>query len=112
MMFIMSSEDTVIRMCYENDPEFWQQWRNELATIARTIITENPNVGLFLPNCPFHVGLFNNLTYQGLEVPLLDSEDSDEKGLLRDLLVNFMNMEHPYQAMDDMANRNPNCIEK
>ena len=61
MMFIMSSEDTVIRMCYENDPEFWQQWRNELATIARRIITKKPNMGLFLPNCPFHVGLFNNL---------------------------------------------------
>ena len=110
-MFIMSSEDTVIRMCYENDPEFWQQWRNELATIARTIITEKPNIGLFLPNCPFHVGLFNNLTYQGLEVPLVDSEDFNEKGFLRDLLVNFMNTEHPYQAIDDMANRNPNCDE-
>ena len=108
-MFIMSSEDTVIRMCYENDPEFWQQWRNELDTIARTIIKEKPDTGLFLPNCPFHCGLFYNLTYQDLEVPFVDNESINEKGFLRDILVNFMNSEHPYQAIDDMAIRNPNC---
>ena len=109
ILLIMSSEDTTIRICYENDPDFWQQWRNELAAIARTIIAEKPEVGMFIPNCPFHQGLFSNLTYWGMEVPLLDSEHDSDSDVLRNLLVNFMKGEHPYQAVDDMTDRNAKC---
>ena len=109
MMLIMSSEDTTIRICYDNDPDFWQRWRDELAAIARKIIEEKPGVGMFIPNCPFHQGIFSNLTYWGMEVPLLDSYNDDDTGVLRNLLVNFMKAEHPYQAIDDMAVRNPKC---
>ena len=109
MMLIMSSEDTTIRICYDNDPDFWQSWRDELAAIGRTIIEEKPGVGIFIPNCPFHQGIFSNLTYWGMEVPLLDSDNKDDTEVLRNLLVNFMKDEHPYQAIDDMAVRNPKC---
>ena len=108
-MLIVSSEDTTIRICYEKDEEFWQQWRDELASIARTITQEKPNVGMFIPNCPFHQGLFGNKTYWGMEVPLLDTGNDEETGVLRDLLVNFMKQEHPFQAIDDMSVRNKNC---
>ena len=109
MMLIMSSEDTTIRICYDKDPDFWQRWRDELAAIARTIIEERPEVGMFIPNCPFHQGIFSNLTYWGMEVPLLDSGNTEDTEVLRNLLVNFMKAEHPYQAIDDMTVRNPKC---
>lgn len=109
ILLIVSSEDTTIRICYENDPDFWQQWRDELSAIARTITEEKPEVGVFIPNCPFHQGMFSNLTYWGMEVPLLDSASDGETEVLRNLLVNFMRAEHPYQAVDDMSVRNPNC---
>ena len=108
-LLIMSSEDTTIRICYDNDPEFWQQWRDELAAIARRITEERPEAGAFIPNCPFHQGLFSNLTYWGMEVPLIDGDSDDDVIVLRNLLVNFMKAKHPYQAIDDMAVRNPKC---
>ena len=43
---------------------------------------------------------------------LTDSDNDDDTEVLRNLLVNFMKAEHPYQAIDDMAVRNPKCNKK
>ena len=73
------------------------------------IATEKPEIGLFIPNCPFHGGIGANLTYWGMEVPLVDSEYEGDKEVARNVIVNFMNQSHPYQAIDDMSVRNPKC---
>ena len=108
IMFLMSSEDTVIRMCYESDEEFWQRWREELGTVAGRITEERPEVGMYLANCPFHQALFYPASYSEMEVTLVDSQDH-QRAVLRDILVNFIKGEHPYQAIDDMTRTNDNC---
>ena len=110
ILLVVSSEDTTIRFCYEEeDQEFWQHWRDELAGIALDIAVEKPSMGMFIPNCPFHGGLGGNLTYWGMEVPLVDGENDGDVEVARNIIVNFMNQSHPYQAIDDMSVRNPNC---
>ena len=106
-MILHSSTDTTIRICYDDSPEFWQRWKNELADIGREIAAARPDLGMFIVNCPFHgtVGGY----YANAEIPLLDSENSDDKILLRDILYNFMKGTHPYQAIDDMISQNMNC---
>ena len=109
IIFLMSSEDTVIRMCYESDEEFRQSWRQEVASMARKISQDREDVGMFLANCPFHQALFYNASYSEMSVEMLDSETQQERAVLRDLLLNFVTRQHPYQAVDDMSVRNPNC---
>ena len=109
-MFLHSSTDTTIRYCFEDDSntEFWQQWKNELANIGREMAASKPDdLGMFLVNCKFHGALGNS--YDNMEVPLQDSDDPDDVILLRDILYNFVNEIHPFQAIDDMSVKNPNC---
>jgi len=108
MMLLMSSEDTVIRICVEDDPEFWQAWREELDALARKIISEVPEIGMYIANCPFHEAIFYDPTYAAMEIPLLDGEEG-ETGVLKYLIANFLKGQHPYQAIDDMNIRNPLC---
>ena len=109
IMFLMSSEDTVIRMCYESDEEFWQTWRQELASVARRISQDRQDVGMFLASCPFHQALFYNASYSEMSVRMLDSEDQQDSAVLRDVLLSFLNRQHPYQAVDDINTTNQNC---
>ena len=109
ILFLMSSEDTVIRMCYESDEEFWQSWREELASVARRICQDRQDVGMFLASCPFHQALFYNASYSEMAVRLLDSENQQDSAVLRDVLLSFVNRQHPYQAVDDINTRNENC---
>ena len=70
-MILHSSMDTTIRICYEDSPEFWQRWRNELSDIGKEIAAARPDLGIFIVNCPFHgtVGGY----YDNALIPLLDS---------------------------------------
>ena len=106
-MVLHSSTDTVIRMCYEDTPEFWQRWKDELAELGREVAAARPDMGMFVVNCPFH-GTVSNY-YANAEIPLLDSDNPGDKILLRDILYNFMKGTHPYQAIDDMSVMNPAC---
>ena len=108
IMLLMSSEDTVIRICYDEDEAFWDQWREELATIARNIIAEKPNDGMYIANCPFHEALFFDPTYEAMEIPLIDAQ-TNEVGVLKHLIKNFVTGKHPFQAIDNMKERNPLC---
>jgi len=109
MLLLHSSTDTVIRMCTEDSPEFWQQWKDEIAGLGRQIAEARPDMGLYIVNCPFH-GAYSH-SYANMEVPLIDSGIPEDKILLRDILYNFINEEHPYQAIDDMtAQNNTNCM--
>jgi len=108
IMLLMSAEDTVIRICTDDDPEFWDAWRYELEALARKIVSEVPEIGMYIANCPFHEAMFYDPTYAGMEIPLLDGEDG-EAGVLKDLVANFLKGQHPFQAIDDMSIRNPLC---
>ena len=110
-MFLHSSTDTGIRYCFEEDSntEFWQQWKNELANIGREMAASKPDeIGMCLINCKFH-GALGGSTYDKMEVPLLDSDNPNDMILLRDILYNFVNEIHPFQAIDDMSVMNPGC---
>jgi len=107
-MLLMSSEDTVIRICYDNSPEFWDKWRTELGALARNMTAEMPNNGIYIANCPFHESVFYDASYESMEVPLLDGGEG-EVGVLKQLIENFVTDKHPYQAIDDMDSRNPLC---
>merc|ERR1712012_234855 len=107
MLTLHSSTDTPIRFCYEDNPEFWQSWKDELGDIGREIAAARPDLGMFLLNCPFHGAVGNY--YSNAEVSTMDSDNPDNKMFLRDILYNFMKGVHPYQAIDDMTVKNPNC---
>lgn len=108
IMLLMSSEDTTIRYCYEDSPEFWDEWRDELAKRARAMIKEVPRMGMYLANCPFHGALGRGVTWDDMELPLLDGAEN-ETGILKYLLANFLHNAHPFQAIDNMTHRNPLC---
>ena len=107
MLTLHSSTDTTIRFCYEDNPEFWQSWKDELGDIGREIAAARPDLGMFLLNCPFHGAVGNY--YSNAEVSTMDSDNPDDKMFLRDILYNFMKGIHPYQAIVDMTVKNPNC---
>jgi len=107
MLTLHSSTDTTIRFCYEDNPEFWQSWKDELGDIGREIAAARPDLGMFLLNCPFHGAVGNY--YSNAEVSTMDSDNPDDQMFLRDILYNFMKGIHPYQAIDDMTVKNPNC---
>ena len=65
------------------------------------------DMGMFIVNCKFHGALGNS--YDNMEVPVLDSGNPDEKILLRDILYNFVKENHPFQAIDNMSVKNPDC---
>ena len=106
-MILHSSMDTVIRICYEDSPEFWQRWKNELSDIGKEIASARPDLGMFIVNCPNH-GIVGGY-YDNALIPLLDSDYPDDKILLRDIIYNFMKGTHPYQAIDDMSVMNSAC---
>jgi len=108
VMLLMSSEDTVIRICApgSEDVEFWQSWRDNLAKIAREIVSVKPSTGLYIANCPYHVSSYNTDAWASMRVPLLDQEGDI---FLRDLIANWVKGEGPIQALDDMDRRNPQC---
>ena len=110
ILFLHSSTDRTIRYCCEpeSDTEFWQRWKDEMADIGHEMSEHRPDdIGLFLVNCPFHGALGNS--YDNMEVSVLDGQDPDTKILLRDTLANFIKGTHPYQAVDNMTIKNPNC---
>ena len=106
-MVLHSSTDITIRFCTEDTPDFWQRWKDELSEIGREVAAARSYIGMFLLNCPFHGAVANY--YDTAEIPTLDSDNPDEKILLRDIMFNFMKGSHPYQAIDDMSIANSNC---
>jgi len=112
-MLLMSSEDTVIRICTpgSEDTDFWQSWRDDLASIARKIVRAKPDTGLYIANCPFHVSSTNTDAWASMMVPLLGDQGEDGEGTiaLKYLISNWVRGEGPYQALDDMNTRNPGC---
>ena len=62
----LSSVTGVVRFCTESDPEFWQQWRDELSGIGREMAEARPDMGLFIVNCPFH-GAYSH-SYSNMQV--------------------------------------------
>ena len=66
---------------------------------------------MYVVNCPFHVAVVYPNSYKQMEVPVLDSGNLNDKLKLRDLLANFVKGNKPYQAIDDMNNKNPKCVE-
>ena len=77
--------------------------------MARKISQDREDVGMFLANCPFHQALFYNASYSEMSVRMLDSEDQQDSAVLRDILLSFVNRQHPYQAVDDINTTNENC---
>ena len=116
----------VIRYCYDDTTEFWQQWQAELAGVAREIAAARPEFGVDILSCPFHgavnwawdyleVATQHNTMlqlqsqYLIVQVPVLDGDTEGEKMVVRDIIANFMRQQHPYQAVDEVAMRNPTC---
>ena len=56
-------------MCTEDSPEFWQQWKDEMAGLGRQIAEDRPDMGLYIVNCPFH-GAYSH-SYANMEVNIL-----------------------------------------
>ena len=56
----------VIRYCYDDTTEFWQQWQAELAGVAREIAAARPEFGVDILSCPFHGAV--NWAWDYLEV--------------------------------------------
>ena len=110
-MILTSATDsnTLDELCSAGN--FVDQWATELDTLARNMVQTKPSLGMYIVNCPFHVAVVFPNSYQEMEVPLIDSENSGEKILLRDLLANFIRGTKPYQAIDDVINKNPKCEE-
>ena len=44
-----------------SNSSFWSDWREEMYSLASSLVTARPGAGLFLPHCSHHV----NLYYQG-----------------------------------------------
>ena len=110
ILALHSSTDSTIRFCYENesDTDFWQKWKDELAGIGREMAAAKPDdIGLFLVNCKFHGA--SGYYYDNVEVALLDSGNPDDKMLMKDVIFNFISETHPFQAIDDMSEKNPKC---
>ena len=42
-LLLHSATDTTIRGCYDDTPEFWQRWREEIADIGREIAAARPD---------------------------------------------------------------------
>lgn len=108
ILILMSSEDTVIRTCYSEDLEFWDNWRRSLDLLARKIVADRPETGMYLANCAFHVSTNFQQAWDMMEVPVLDYNNQSTI-ILKDLIDNFVNNLRPIQAIDDMDIRNPNC---
>ena len=107
-LVVHSSTDVTIRICYEDTPDFWQRWKNELAEIGKNVVKAKPDqVGMFLLNCPFHGAVGNY--YENAKVPLVDSDIPGEQILLKNILNNFMKETHPFQAIDNMTVVNAGC---
>ena len=49
------------------------------------------------------------IQYLIVQVPVLDGDTEGEKVVVRDIIANFMRQQHPYQAVDEVAMRNPTC---
>ena len=61
------------RICYGADEQFWQSWREEVAAIARTIISyHQEKVGMYVANCPFHQAAFYQPAYSEMQVAVED----------------------------------------
>ena len=71
----------------------------------------SPTLGMYVVNCPFHVAVVFPNSYKQMKVSVLDSGNTNDKLVLRDLLANFVKGNKPYQAIDDIANQNPKCEE-
>ena len=51
-----------VRFCYEDTPEFWLRWKEELADIVTEISLARPDCGGYIANCPFHGAIGHHYT--------------------------------------------------
>ena len=51
-----------VRFCYEDTPEFWRRWKEELADIVTEISLARPDCGGYIANCPFHGAIGHHYT--------------------------------------------------
>jgi len=111
IMLLTSATDsnTLDELCAQGN--FVDKWAEELDTLARSMTQASPTLGMYVVNCPFHVAVVFPNSYKQMKVSVLDSGNTNDKLVLRDLLANFVKGNKPYQAIDDIANQNPKCEE-
>jgi len=91
----------------QEEPEFWQEWEEEVYSLAVRYITDKPDNALFLSNCPFHVSVGQDWAWGEMDVPLVGGEG--ETILYKDIVTNWINSMGPYQAMDPPLQKNTKC---
>jgi len=111
VMPVTSYEDTnhEVHPCappQSEDPEFWDIWRQEMEILANTFISDKPDNGIFILNCPTHV--LNNKPW------VWDSATIDVNGnevMLRDAIYTFLNpgTSGISQAIDSPDERYDQC---
>merc|ERR1712142_868453 len=86
--------------------DYWNQWRQEIETLASEVMLAKPDNGFFIPNCYFHVLTKNEKAWNRLPVPLVGS---DNEILLKDIIKNWTTGTGPVVAIDDPLVSNSNC---
>lgn len=87
---------------------YWNQWRQEIETLASEVMQAKPDNGFFVPNCFFHVLTKTDRmkAWDGIPVPLVGSTETI---LLKDILKNWLTGIGLAYAIDDPLISNSNC---
>lgn len=99
----------------DEDPEFWKQWKEAIATMAVDMVERHPDSGLFVTNCPHHVSFSSPKIWGQMEVQVLDEANSlnltySEQSLTyKQGLANWLQGNRPYQALDTTDKLNSQC---
>merc|ERR1712142_425782 len=76
--------------------EYWNQWRQEIKSMAKDVLLAKPDSGFFIPNCFFHVLATREDGWSKIEVPL---DGSNKKIVLKDILKNWLTGAGPSVAL-------------
>lgn len=87
-------------------PSFWDKYRQEVHAMALRFTEEKPQNAIFLSNCPFHVSVSRPFAWEELDVPAVNDQGSL---LYKNVISNWLTGNGPYQAMDSPTALNPKC---
>eukprot|EP00091_Calanus_sinicus_P021653 TRINITY_DN6511_c0_g2_i4.p1 TRINITY_DN6511_c0_g2~~TRINITY_DN6511_c0_g2_i4.p1 ORF type:complete len:285 (-),score=77.36 TRINITY_DN6511_c0_g2_i4:72-926(-) len=102
--------DTVVHgLCtpkLNEQPSFWDNYKQEVNAMALRYIEDKPQNAIFLSNCPFHVSVKQPFAWEKMDVPAVNGQGSL---LYKDVISNWLTGDGPYQAMDSPTTINPKC---
>jgi len=112
-MIVSSEADPVVHFCSDNPEDnsegsYGREWREGMVDLAFQVIDSGrTDIGIFLANCPFHVGTQDQEVYQEMGVTLVDDQDS--RITLSNILYNWVNSDGFTTAIDHPEMENPAC---